>query len=248
MQARDVMTSQVVTVTPDADIGKIARIMTEHRIGGVPVTDAAGNLVGIVTDGDLYRRSELGTDKQRSGWLEIFGLDSGPAHDYVAAHGHTAADVMTTRVFAVTPETPLQQIANLFERERIRRVPVVVGNHLVGILSRANLVQALVSTPGSDRDPALSDQQIRDLVIAEYKRLPGGMPAEGNVIVTDAVVHLWGFVPSGVELDALRVAAEGIPGVKHFQDHTFRYFGDAGGHQRAPSELVVEQPEAGAPD
>lgn len=246
MQARDVMTTQVVTVTPDADIRNIARIMIEHRISGVPVVDAGGNVIGIVTDGDLYRRGELRTDKQRSSWLELFGLDNGLAHDYVAAHGHTAADVMTTRVFAVTPETPLRQVANLFERERIRRVPVVAGGHLVGILSRANLVQALVSTPARDMTPALSDQQIRDLVIAEYKRLPWGMPAEGNVIVTDAVVHLWGFVPSAVELDALRVAAEGIPGVRHFEDHTFRYFGDVGDRQRAPSELVVEQPKAAA--
>ncbi|HBK08346.1 MAG TPA: histidine kinase [Acetobacteraceae bacterium] len=248
MEARDVMTTHVVTVTPETDIRNIARIMIEHHISGVPVTDTLGHLVGIVTDGDLYRRGELGTDRQRSSWLELFGLDSKLAREYVGTHGHTAADVMTTRVFAVTPETPLRQIADLFERERIRRVPVVANGHLVGILSRANLVQALVSTPAEDARLTLSDQQIRDLVIAEYKRLPWGMPSEGNVIVTGAVVHLWGFVPSGVELDALRVAAEGIPGVKRFEDHTFRYFGDVGDRQRVPSELVVEEPTAATPE
>ncbi len=243
MQARDVITTNVVTVKPTAGVRDIAKLMVEHCISGLPVIDASGHLVGIVTDGDLYRRTELGTDKKRSNWLEFFGLDSTPAQNYVQAHGHTASDIMTTRVFAVTPETPLRQIADLFERERIRRVPVVADDLVVGIVSRANLVQALISTPAEDTRAHLSDQRVRDLVIAEYKRLPWGMPAEGNVIVTNGVVHLWGLVASGVELNALRVAAEGIPGVKGFEDHTFRYFGDVGVRQRVPSQLVVEEPD-----
>lgn len=115
--------------------------MVEHQISGLPVVDAAGRLVGIVTDEDLYRRVELGTGKQRSSWLEIFGLDRTQAREYVAEHANTAADVMTIWVFSVTPQTSVRQIADLLERERIRRVPVVADGAVVGIVSRANLVQ-----------------------------------------------------------------------------------------------------------
>jgi CBS-domain-containing membrane protein len=236
------MTTDVVTVSPESGVRDIAKQMVEHHISGLPVVDAAGRLVGIVTDGDLYRRVELGTGKQRSSWLEIFGLDSTQAREYVAEHANTAADVMTTRVFSVTPQTSVRQIADLLERERIRRVPVVADGAVVGIVSRANLVQALASAPTEDIRLNLNDRRIRDLVIAEYKRLPWGMPSESNVIVTDGIVHLWGYVPSDVELDALRVAAEGIPGVKGFEDHLYRFFGDAGDRQRRPSQVIIEEP------
>jgi CBS domain-containing protein len=246
MQARDIMTTNVVTAKPTESVRDIAKLMIEHHINGLPIIDVSGHLVGMVTDGDIYRRTELGTDKKRSSWLEIFCLDNTLAQEYVGTHGHTASDIMTTRVFAVTPETPLRQIADLFERERIHHVPVVVDGLVVGIVSRANLVQALVSTPAEDAQVNLNDQRVRDLVIAEYKRHPWGMPSEGNVIVTDGVVHLWGFVPSGVELAALRVAAEGIPGVKGVQDHTSRYFGSAGMRQRESSLVIVEKPNGTA--
>ena len=242
MQARDIMTTNVVTVAPDTPVRDVARLMLEHRISGVPVVDRSGQLVGMITDGDLYRRAEPGSEKQRSTWLELFTRDSRMAHEFVAAHGHTATDVMTTRVFAVTPETPLRQIADLFEKQRIRRVPVVSDGSVVGIVSRANLVQAFVSAPAEEKGITLSDQRVRDLVIAEYKRLPWGMPSEGNVIVTNGVVHLWGYVPSLVELDVLRIAAQGVPGVKGFEDHSFRYFGEAEGEYRTPSVVVVTEP------
>ena len=246
MRAQDIMTTDVVTVSPDTDVRAIARLMIERRISGLPVVGPAGHLIGILTDGDLYRRTELDTDRQRSSWLELFGLDNDLARDYVTAHAKTASDVMSTRVFAVTPQTKVRQIAALFERERIRRVPVVADGMVVGIVSRANLVQALSSAPVEDIQVNLNDQRVRDLVIAEYKRLPWGMPSEGNLIVTNGVLHLWGYVPSGVQLDALRVAAQGIPGVKGFEDHTFRFFGDVGARPRVQSEVIVEKPDDAA--
>jgi CBS domain-containing protein len=222
----------------------VARLMLEHRISGVPVVDRGGQIVGIITDGDLYRRAEAGSEKQRGTWIDLFTRDSRLAHEFVAAHGHTAADIMTTRIFAVTPEMPLRQIADLFEKQRIRRVPVVSDGALVGIISRANLVQAFISTTKEDARLTLSDQRIRDLVIADYKRLSWGMPSEGNVIVTDGIVHLWGYVPSAVELDVLRIAAQGVPGVKGFEDHTFRYFGEAEGVDRPKSSIVISGPDS----
>jgi len=242
MKARDIMTNDVLTVNPGTDIRAIAKLMIDHHISGVPVVDATGHLVGIVTDGDLYRRTELGTERKRRNWLEIFGFDTRQAEDYVASHAHKASDLMTSQVHAVSPEATVQQIADLFERKRIRRVPVVVDNRVVGIVSRANLTQALASAPREDTRVTLSDRRVRDLVLAEFKRMPWGPPHEGNVIVTDGVVHLWGYYPSDAELRALRIAVEGIPGVKGFEDHTYRFVADTGGRQRKPSEVTVEGP------
>jgi CBS domain-containing protein len=242
------MTANVVTVTPDTAVHDVAKLMIDRRISGMPVVNSGGHLVGIVTDGDLYRRSELGTDRRRKSWLEIFGFDIRQARDFVESHAATAGDVMTKRVFAVTPQTLVQQIANLFERQRIRRVPVLANGVVIGIVSRANLVQALASAPTEDMRVNLSDRRVRDLVIAEYGRLPWGMPSEGNVIVTDGVVHVWGYMPSKAELDALRVAVEGVPGVKGFEDHSYQFSGDVGHRQQEPSEIIVEEAAAAKAD
>ena len=177
MRAQDVMTTAVVTAHPDTPVRELAKLMVDHRVSGLPIADEAGRLVGIVTDGDLYRRAELGTERRGSSWWDIFGLDSTPADDYVEAHGRVARDVMTKQVVAVAPGTTLRQIAGLFETRRIRRVPVVAKGAVVGIVSRANLVQALAVAQGEDFAGGLSDRRVRDLVIAEFKRLPLGPPS-----------------------------------------------------------------------
>ena len=246
MQAQDVMTTKVVTVRPNTPIREVAKLMIDCRVSGLPVVDDSGRLMGMVTDGDLYRRAELATDKQRHSWLEIFGLYSGEPNDYVAAHGRTVSDVMTTDVVGVAPETSLRQIADLFETRRFRRVPVILDGMVVGIVSRANLVQALASLPAVNAEGGLTDRHIRDLILAEYKRLPWGLQSEGNVIVTDGVLHLWGVVSSDAELAALRVAAEAIPGVKGFENHTIRFLGDVGAHPHALSRVTVVEPEDAA--
>ncbi|HBK08345.1 MAG TPA: hypothetical protein DDZ81_21265 [Acetobacteraceae bacterium] len=239
MRAQDIMTKDVVTAKPNTPVRDAAKLMVKHRISGLPVVDASNHLVGIVTDGDLYRRAELGTGKQRHGWLKTLGLDGTWAEAYVEAHGRTVHDVMTADVTAVTPATTIRQIADVFERKRIHRVPVVAGGKVVGIVSRANLVQALAAISPEEFDQKRNDQYVRDLVIAEYRRLPCGLPSEWNVIVKDGVVHLWGFVPSLANLAALRVAAEGIPGVKGFVDLTFGYSGPVGSRENLHSQVTV---------
>jgi CBS domain-containing protein len=247
MQAQDVMTTPVVTVHPDTPLKEIAKTMIERRIGGIPVVDARGTLVGIVTDGDLFRRAELGTEKQRDGgWLEMFTAGVQSAEDYVAARARVASEIMTTDVIAVAPETPLRQIADLFETKRIRRVPVVKDGVLVGIVSRANLVQAFAALSSQERDDRLADRRIRDLVLAEYARLPWGPRSEHNVIVTNGVLHLYGLVSFESEATALRVAAEAIPGVKGFVDHTVRLFGEIAAPPRKRSTVTVIGPEQGS--
>jgi CBS domain-containing protein len=243
MRAQDVMTTQVVAVEPDTPVREVARIMVERRITGLPVQEPDGRLVGVVTDGDIYRRAELGTDRRRRrSWLELFAPDPRHAEDYVEAHGRIARDVMSSDVVAVAPETSLRQIADLFETRRIRRVPVVRDGKVVGIVSRANLVQAFAASASPETDSAAADRRIRDMVLAEYGRHPWGLRAEANVVVTDGVVHIFGLVDSEAEQHALRVAAEAVPGVKGFEDHTVRRLEDAGARPRMdPTVTVVER-------
>jgi CBS domain-containing protein len=242
MRARDVMTTEVVTAHPDAPVQALAKLMAEYHIGGLPVVDGARRLAGIVTGGDLYRRADLGTGKRHSHWLDMFDIDSRQAINYVEAHGHIARDVMTTNVIAVAPMTTLRQIADLFETKRIRRVPVLDAGVLVGIVSRANLVQALAVTVRDNTRGRQRDHHMRDRVLAKFSRLPWGIPSEGNVIVTAGVVHVWGYLPSSAEVDVLRVVAEGIRGVKGFQDHTYRYFGDVSVRNHTRSEVTLVGP------
>ncbi len=237
MQAQDVMTKQVVTVEPGTPLEAVAQLMVDHRINGMPVVEPSGRLVGMITDGDLYRRAELSTEPHRFNWLELFQSGRSEAKDFVMTHGRTARDVMTLDVYAVAPDTSLQQIADLLSDRRIRRVPVVADERLVGIVSRANLVQAFAALSRTQAADGQSDRRIRDQILAEYKRHSWGQ-TEGNVIVTDGVVHLWGFVGSETEITALRLSAEAIPGVVGFEDHSIRSLA-AGTRPRHPSSVTV---------
>ncbi len=243
MQAQDGMTTSVVTVTPNTTVREISALMAERRVSGLPVVNENGHLVGLVTDGDLYRRTELGTEKQSGGLLELLFQGRSDAEMFVEAHGRTARDVMTTDVIAVAPATTLRQIADLFESRGFRRVPVVKDGKVVGIVSRADVVRALASLPQPARRSELTDRQIHDLVMAQFKKMSWGLRSEWSVIVTDGIVHLWGYVPSEVDRAALRVAAEAIPGVKAVEDHTLRWLGDVGARSRLPSTLTVVGPE-----
>ena len=226
MRAQDVMTSPVITVHPDTPVRHVARLMAENRISGVPVVDASGSLIGIVTDGDLYRRAELGTEKRRSRWHRLFTPSDVEAAEYVEAHGQFARDVMTTEVIAVTPETTLVQIAEQFEKRGIRRVPVLADGIVVGIVSRANLVRALATAPLEAGGNQVTDRQIRDQVLGAFAEFQWSLKSPTNVIVRDGVLHLYGFVAFQEQADALRVAAQSVPGVRQVVDHTVRLFGD----------------------
>jgi CBS domain-containing protein len=220
MRAVDVMTTTVLSVTPEMTVRDAAKMMVEQRISAVPVIDAKGQLIGMVSEGDLMRRVELGTEKrQRSWWLDLLatGLD---ADEYVKSHGHLVEDIMTRDVIFVDEATPLNEIAGLLESKHIKRVPVLRQGELVGIVSRANLVQALASAHEEappEIDP--TDREIRAALLGEITGRPWAF-AGRNIIVRDGVVHLWGVFRSPEAVKAVRVAAEGIPGVKGVEDHT----------------------------
>lgn len=223
MRASDVMTSPVVSVTPEMTVREVAGLFADRKISGAPVVDATGHMVGMISEGDMLRRVELGTDQRpRSSWLEIFASGES-ARDYIKAHALKVADVMSTRIVSVNEETPLGEIANLLETRRIKRVPVKKNGKLVGIVSRANLVQALASVPDEPlTDATLSDGEIRAVLMGELAGRNWAF-AGRNVVVSDGVIHLWGVFHSLDAIDAVRVAAEGIPGVKRVEDHTEPY-------------------------
>ncbi len=217
MQARDVMTANVVTVAPDTPVADIARLLLEKRISGVPVVDAGGRLVGIVSEGDLVRR--LGDEEGggRSWWLGLLATPEERAEAYVRAHGRRAADVMTRNVVTVSPDTPLAAVARLLEERHIKRVPVVENGRLVGIVSRADLLRAL-ATKGPEAASA-DDRALRERLQKELEKAGLDYHPYVNIVVADGVVHLWGIVSSRREAEALRVAAENVEGVKAVESH-----------------------------
>jgi len=218
MKARDVMVSPVITVRPSASVREVAKILLQHRISAVPVIDEGNKLVGIISEGDLMHRFEAGTERQRSWWLQALTGDETLAGEYVKAHARKVGDLMTAKVITAAPETPLHEIAALLERNSIKRIPIVKDGQLVGIVSRANLVQAMASAR-QELQISLSDSTIRDRFLAQLKQQAWARSARLNVTVSSGVVDLWGLVPSEAERKAIRVAAESTPGVSAVNDH-----------------------------
>jgi CBS domain-containing protein len=220
MQAADVMVTNVITVGPDASVQDVARLLLASRVSGVPVVDADGNLLGIVSEGDLMRRVEAGTGRSRSWWLEIFASREVLAREFIKEHSRKVTDIMTRQVVTATPDAPLSAIANLLEKNAIKRVPIVSNGKVVGIVSRANLLQALA---GLDKElPSASpggDAEIRARVLRQLEAEPWTRPFLINVIVQDGAVELWGIVDSASEKKAVRVAAEVTPGVRAVNDN-----------------------------
>ncbi len=226
MQARDVMHSPVITLKPTSSVKEAAKLFLKRRISAAPVIDDQGKLVGIVSEGDLIHRSEIGTEQQRSWWLTLIAEDHDLARDYIKAHSRQVADVMTRNVVTATPDTPLNEIAIMLEKNAIKRVPIVRDGRLVGIVSRANLVQA-VATSGSKLDIPLSDAAIREKLLAHLDAQRWANTGLLNVTVNDGVVDLWGITSSELERKAIRVAAEAAPGVRAVNDRMIVRYLDA---------------------
>jgi len=218
MRAEDIMTRQVVTISPETTVEAAARLMLERRISGLPVVDKSGALVGLVTEGDLLRRAETGTDRQHSAWLALLLGPGRLARDYVQEHGRQCHEVMTRRVFSVAPETLVAEVVRELERHRIKRVVVAKDGRLVGIITRANLLQALADTLRAQPPRATGDAALRKRVLAEIDKQPWTPRASLDVDVNDAVVTLRGTITDERERTALCVLAENVPGVKSVRD------------------------------
>jgi CBS-domain-containing membrane protein len=221
MKATDVMVSNVITVGVNATVGDAAAILLNNHISGAPVVDEKGGLVGIVSEGDLMRRPEIGTTRQHSWWLELISTKWASANEYIKSHSRKVADVMTRDVITAKPDTPLGDIATLLERKRIKRVPIVEGSKLVGLVSRANILQALASA--SKKLPPLAspdDAELRKKVISRITSEPW-RPIMLTVTVQDGAVDLWGLVHSVEQRKAAQLAAETTPGVRAVVNNIF---------------------------
>lgn len=219
MLVRNIMTPRVITIEPDATIAQAVRLMLQHRISGLPVVDASGKLVGIVSEGDLLRRTEFGTERRRPRWLEFI---LGPGHlasEYVHAAGKKVREVMSETVETVTPDTGLDRVVDLMEKHRIKRLPVVEGGKLVGIVTRANLLRALATLTLESKPAPASDQKIREALLAALEQQPWAPTPSIDIVVRDGVVNLWGVIMDERQREALMVAAENTPGVKGVVDH-----------------------------
>jgi CBS domain-containing protein len=223
MKASDIMTSPVITVAPETPVAEIAVLLAARRISAVPVLENA-RLVGLVSEADLLHRHELGTDAGPHGarprWLRLFSVERAAA-DYTRSHAVQARDVMTREVHTVDVETAVPQLVALMDKRGVKRVPVLRGAELVGIVSRADVVRALAAKRGASSALA-DDKAIRARLAAELARQPWWREPYSSVRVADGVVHYSGFVQSPEERDAARVAAQNVPGVRAVEDH--RYF------------------------
>jgi CBS domain-containing protein len=239
MKARDVMVSPVITVTPNSSVRELAQTLLKNRISGVPVVDYQGQLVGIVSEGDLLHRSEAGTEPRRSRGLRLIPRMANEtlAAEYIKVHSRKVADIMVRNVLTADPETPLDEIAILMEQNSIKRVPIVSKGQLVGIVSRANLIQ-VVASKNVGLEVNQEDAAIRDRLLAHLKAQRWAHTTLLNVTVYGGLVHLWGVTSSEIERKAIRVAAETTTGVHAVFDHlvTGSHFARA---QAIPSKRVL---------
>ena len=218
MRAHQIMTKPVITVSPDATIVEAANIMLQRHVSGLPVVDSGGKLIGIVSEGDFIRRSEIGTQRKRGRWLRFILGPGTSASDFVQEHGRRVSEVMTKDPLTITEDTALDEIVNLMERNNVKRLPVIRNGELVGIVSRANLLQAVASLAREVPDPTADDDHIRERIISAMEKndwCPFGL----GVIVKDGIVHLSGIITEESARRAAVVAAENVEGVKKVHDH-----------------------------
>jgi CBS domain-containing protein len=242
MKVRDIMSPRVISVAPGAPILEAIRLMLQNHISGLPVVDSSGTLVGVVTEGDFLRRSETGTERKRPRWLEFLMGPGRLADEYVHTHARIVKDVMSCAPVTIAEDAGLDEAVELMERRRIKRLPVVRGGEVVGIVSRANLLHALVDLAVAAPHTATSDAAIRDALLAQFEKLSWAPAALVDPVVKDGVVELWGSITEEAQREALKVCAQNIPGVKTVVSHLTWI--------EPMSGMVIEEPdqeERGAP-
>ena len=244
MRAHQIMTKDVITVTPQTSIEDAARIMLRSHISGLPVLNEAGKLVGIVSESDFLRRSEIGTGRKRPAWLQFLIGHGRAAADFVHERGRKIEDVMTENPVTVGEETPLEDLVRLMEKKGIKRLPVVSGNTLVGIVTRSNLLQAVASIAHEIPDPTADDDHIRDRILRAVNATDW-RPIGFEVTVRKGIVHLHGIITTDKARQATVVAAENVSGVKKVHDHLCFVDTYSGFYVESPEDTEAAQQVAG---
>jgi CBS domain-containing protein len=213
MRAEEIMTRDVVAVRPETPVTELAQLFAERGISGAPVVDAAGTLCGIVTESDLMRRVAAGAERQPGFLRSLLSDPAELARNYARAHGRTAQDVMTTDPLTLGPDVPVARVAELLEEKDIRRVPIVAAGRLLGVVSRADLLKAVLAAP-ADAPGAADDATIRRELAARLRAQPWADRQFLHAAVKDGHVHFTGFARSPAVGQGLRALAEGVPGVR----------------------------------
>jgi CBS domain-containing protein len=215
MQAKDIMTTTVISAPLEGKIEDAVRLMLDHHVSALPVVDTEGELKGLVSEGDLMRRVRESDGPRRSWWLELLGGSGESARDFIKLRSHRIEDVMTRDVVSVEEDTPVADVARLLEKHRIKRVPVLRAGRAVGIVSRANLLHALSALPdGALQEPSEDDRVLRAKIDEALKEVPGTAVNLINYTVDEGNVAIWGVVDSDFEENAIRVAVENVAGVR----------------------------------
>lgn len=219
MIAAGIMTRSVVTVPPTASILDAMRLMLGQRISGLPVTDDFGRLVGMLTEGDLLRRAETGTERPRSGWMQFLLGPGRMAKDYVRTHGRKVEEIMTRDVLSISEMTPLDEVVDVMESRGVKRLAIVSDDKLIGIVSHADLLRALMQDLEKDTVAPSGDAALREAVLAELRKQNWSRPSHVSVLAADGIIYLEGFINDERERGAITVAAENTPGVQEVRDH-----------------------------
>ena len=218
MKAHEIMTRDVMTVRSDTSVRDIAALMVEKHISGVPVLTDDGKLIGMVSQSDLLHRAEVGTDRKHKWWFRILANSSALAREYSKAHGLRARDIMSRYVVSVRDDAELRDVADILDKRRIKRVPVVRGDRLVGLITRGDLVRALSQVQVSTAVKAISNADLHKML---YDRIRSQSWINDNYIsltVNDGIVELAGFVERDDQRNALRVLVEETDGVNRVDD------------------------------
>ncbi|MGJ4993297.1 CBS domain-containing protein [Bradyrhizobium sp. HKCCYLS3077] len=222
MRAHQIMTRSVITVTPGTPVAEAARIMLRNHIGGLPVVDASGQLVGIVTDGDFLRRAELGTERRSGRWLDLLVGRGRIGADFVHSHGRTVGDIMSRPPVTVSPDAALAEIAETMETRSVKRLPVVSSGHLVGMITHTDFVQTLADLATTVPGPTPDDDGLRSAVLDALDQA-ACKHCRFNVVVRNGIAHLSGAVRHEKERATAIVAAKSVEGVREVRDHMWVY-------------------------
>jgi CBS domain-containing protein len=214
VQVSDIMTRELISVAPDASIDTAIDLMLDHHISGLPVIDNAGRLVGILTEGDLLRRPEIGTQRERSNWRDAFVGTRGAARKYVHSHGVRVKDVMIGDPVVVAEDASLDDVARLMETRGVKRLPVTRQGAVIGIVSRANLIGALVAHHRQVTQAASDEMLIREQILKEIEAQDWAAGVIVDVSVRNGTDDLWGTVVEVEQAEALRALVESTPGVQ----------------------------------
>lgn len=219
MRAKDIMTEDCVCIGVKESVYDAAELLLSARISAAPVVNEKGEVVGIVSEADLVRRAEIGTAPHKSWLSRLLDTEASAAHDFVAAQTRRASDVMTRKVITAPEDATLRELVALMERHSIKRIPIVREDVLVGVVSRADLLKALLSREPDSPVLQPTDKALRQAVIEALEKRPWTSRWPTNVFANDGVVHLWGFVEGDEVRQAYRVAAENVPGVRRVKSH-----------------------------